>query len=60
MSPSDTVVTVFPSDGTPADLEEAFDRVPDGGGPSLVGDLLSHGVRPGAVGSPSAGEGSDA
>lgn len=49
MGSDDTVVTVFPSDGTPADIEEAFDRVPLRGGPTLVDKMVSAGVRPGAL-----------
>lgn len=45
LDPSDTVVTVFPSAGTPTDLKEAFDQVPDGGVPRVVDDLLARGVR---------------
>jgi cysteine synthase len=45
LGPSETVVTVFPSAGTPADLEEAFGEGSDARGPRLVDGLLSNGVR---------------
>jgi cysteine synthase len=60
MKTSDTVVTVFPSAGTPTDLKEAFDRAPAPERPALVGDLLSSGVRPGALRPSEAAEAADA
>ncbi|MFD0559740.1 cysteine synthase A [Stackebrandtia endophytica] len=44
LDPSETVVTVFPSAGTPTDLAEAFESVPTRY-PRLVDDLLAHGIR---------------